>query len=244
LYQLQIAGQSGYLYCVVEHVSQAKALTAFQVLRYQIAILHQHTQQQKKAKRKSNRLPLVIPLIFYRGKESPYPYSTDIMNCFEAPHLAREIFLQPYPLIDLSVISDEAIKTHKSIALFELLQKHIHDREHFKTQFIQWLQEGLYQFVTPYLFQLMVNYALMEAQVEDVTTFIQAFEAITIEEEYKQSMQTAAHYLEQRGLHQGLQQGKNEAKREDAQLMLSEGLSLALVKKITQLSDEELAELV
>ena len=46
------------------------------------------------------------------------------------------------------------------------------------------------------------------------------------------------------GIEQGMQQGKYDAKREAAKLMLLEGISVALVKKITQLTDDELSNLV
>jgi predicted transposase YdaD len=126
LYQLNIQGEPGYLYRLIEHVSEASVLTPFQVLKYQISILQQHLSQLPQSERKNAKLPVVIPLLFYRGEKSPYPQSTDVMACFQQPELARKIFLKPLPLIDLSIIPDEALKTHKSIAFMELIQKHIH----------------------------------------------------------------------------------------------------------------------
>ena len=59
----------------------------------------------------------------------PSPESLDILDCFEDPELARKTFAKPSKLIDLSVIPDEEIQTHKSIALLELIQKPIRVRD-------------------------------------------------------------------------------------------------------------------
>ncbi len=43
-------------------------------------------------------MPIIAPLLFYQGPTSPYPASTDIVDCFEKPELAREILLKPFKL--------------------------------------------------------------------------------------------------------------------------------------------------
>jgi len=58
---------------------------------------------------------------------------------------------------------------------------------------------------------------------------------------------TLAQQLEQKGLQkgleQGLQQGLEQSRYEMAKNLLAEGLSLDLVKKVTQLPDLDLTEL-
>jgi predicted transposase/invertase (TIGR01784 family) len=41
LYSIQMEGLTSYVYCLLEHVSHPKRTTAFQVLRYQVAAMHQ-----------------------------------------------------------------------------------------------------------------------------------------------------------------------------------------------------------
>lgn len=65
------------------------------------------------------QLPIVVPLLFYRGEQTPYPYSMSLIYRFIDPELARQVWCEPYPLIDLSTIPDEALSTHKSVAIFE-----------------------------------------------------------------------------------------------------------------------------
>ncbi|HED1252855.1 TPA: Rpn family recombination-promoting nuclease/putative transposase [Citrobacter amalonaticus] len=45
------------------------------------------------------------------------------------PQLARQLYTEAFPLVDITVISDDEIMQHKRIALLELMQKHIRDRD-------------------------------------------------------------------------------------------------------------------
>ncbi len=69
LYSLRTTQGKGYIYCVIEHQSKPDKLMAFRLLRYSLAAMQQHLSQGHKT------LPLVVPLLFYHGKRSPYPYS-------------------------------------------------------------------------------------------------------------------------------------------------------------------------
>lgn len=75
------------------------------------------------------KLPLVIPVLFYTGKRSPYPYSTHWLDEFDDPALAGKLYSSAFPLVDVTVIPDEEIAGHRSMAALTLLQKHIHQRD-------------------------------------------------------------------------------------------------------------------
>lgn len=98
LYSVKIAETQGYIYTLIEHETIPRKLTLFNLLCYQIAIMKQHLDQGHQI------LPIVIPLLFYRGKKSSYPFSTDIMDCFKNKELAQETFPKPYFLIGIAVI--------------------------------------------------------------------------------------------------------------------------------------------
>ena len=72
LYSVKIAGTEGYIYTLIEHETTPRKLTPFKLLRYQIAIMKQHLDQGYQT------LPIVIPLLFYRGKKSRYPFTIDL----------------------------------------------------------------------------------------------------------------------------------------------------------------------
>lgn len=71
--------------------------------------MKQHLDQGNKT------LPIVIPSLFYRyrGKKSPSLYNTNILACFENKERAQQTFLKPYPFIDITVIPDEELRTHR-----------------------------------------------------------------------------------------------------------------------------------
>jgi predicted transposase/invertase (TIGR01784 family) len=252
LYQLDIQGETGYLYCLIEHVSEASVWTPFQILKYQVSILQQHLSQLPKAERKQAKLPIVIPLIFYRGEKSPYPQSTDVMECFQQPELARKIFLRPLPLIDLSVIPDEELKTHQSIALMELIQKHIYTRDKLEYKTREWIEnDRLHTYLTLDQFAMVIQYELHLNRPNDFHEFMRVIEQADIEREYIETMQTVAQHLREEGMQQGMQAGMQQGmqagiykeKHENAKRMLMMGLDETMIQEVTGLSKEEIEAL-
>ena len=76
------------------------------------------------------KLPLIIPIVFYNGKRSPYPYSSNIADMFADKDLYEKFGrIGTFKLIDLTVIDDDEIKQHKKIAAMEFAMKHISDRD-------------------------------------------------------------------------------------------------------------------
>ncbi|BBE09026.1 Putative uncharacterized protein [Mycoavidus cysteinexigens] len=71
VYTLNVAGAPGYIYAVIEHESAVGRLPPFKLLRYQTAVMQQHLDQGNKL------LPVVVPLLFYRGQTSSYPGPLD-----------------------------------------------------------------------------------------------------------------------------------------------------------------------
>lgn len=53
--------------------------------------------------------PLVISVQFYTGKRSPYPYSTRWLDDFDDPTLAGTLYSSAFPLVDVTVITDDDI---------------------------------------------------------------------------------------------------------------------------------------
>ncbi|EBN1928326.1 IS3 family transposase, partial [Salmonella enterica] len=64
-----------------------------------------------------------------KGKRSPYPYSTRWLDEFDDPSLAGKLYSSAFPLVDVTVIPDDEIAGHRSMAALTLLQKHIHQRD-------------------------------------------------------------------------------------------------------------------
>ncbi|MGF6191755.1 putative transposase YdaD [Serratia sp. 509] len=83
LYSLKTtAGDDGYVHVLIEHQSTPDQHMAFRLIRYAVAAMQRHLEAGHK------KLPLVIPMLFYTGKRSPYPYSTRWLDEFANPELA------------------------------------------------------------------------------------------------------------------------------------------------------------
>lgn len=95
-------GEDGYVYTLIEHQSTENLYMPFRMLRYSVAAMQRHLEQHK-------TLPLVIPVLFYHGERSPYPYSMNWLDCFENPALAAKIYTKPFPLVDITVVDDNEI---------------------------------------------------------------------------------------------------------------------------------------
>lgn len=57
----------------------------------------------------------MIPVLFYTGKRSPYPYSTRWLDEFDAPALAGKLYSSAFPLVDVTVIPDVDIAGHSHL---------------------------------------------------------------------------------------------------------------------------------
>ncbi|OKV70158.1 hypothetical protein AWP88_04920 [Escherichia coli] len=104
-------------------IQGASLLIAFRMMRYAIAAMQNHLDAGYKT------LPMVVLLLFYHGIESPYPYSLCWLDCFADPKLARQLYASAFPLIDVTVMPDDEIMQHRRMALLELIQKHIRQRD-------------------------------------------------------------------------------------------------------------------
>ncbi len=131
LYSVEIGegNERAYIYLLCEHKSSPERLLPLQIYRYSAEIWQMWLQQQRKAKQSIEHLPLLWPIIFYHGDQRPYPFSTDIRDCFANRKVATALFDRPYQLVDLSCYSDEQLKQHGVAAGFEMIQKHIFDRD-------------------------------------------------------------------------------------------------------------------
>ncbi len=69
LYSLKTTSGEGYIHVLIEHQSSVDRYMAFRLMRYAIDAMQRHLNAGHKS------LPLVIPVLFYQGKRSPYPYS-------------------------------------------------------------------------------------------------------------------------------------------------------------------------
>jgi predicted transposase/invertase (TIGR01784 family) len=244
LYSVEIDKKPGYLFILAEHQSSPDKLMPFRVLKYMCLVWDKHVKSQPAPKR-AEELPIIYPLIFYHGRERPYPYSCDMIDCFTDKVLAKEILHGSVQLIDVTQIPDDQLKQHGTAALFELLQKHIFTRnmQGFLKDIIEGkLFQSLRERVNGEYLVHVIKYVVNQAELQDVNKFFEELtEALPTEEE---KIMTIAEQLRQQGMQQGMQKGFNNAMNQVAKNLLEELKDLDKVAKILGLSRQELEKIV
>lgn len=226
----------GCLYLMIEHQSTAQRLMPLRLHEYTAAFMRYHLKQGNRT------LPLVLPLVLYHGRRSPYPWSVELWDLFHHRQLAEQLMLKAHQLIDLSAMTDEEIATHGAVSLLEWPLRDAYPQgEHFLDKTKQQLQRLSYSqalekhpdFKLALFRYTLETYRGSKSPDEVISELIQAVP------EEKAAMLTAGQQLEQRGLQQGMQQEKHEI----AKRLLERGMSLEDIMQITGLAQKELYHL-
>src|SRR5471030_1196224 len=223
----------------------------FRMLGYCLEAMQQHLDQGHK------QLPVVIPLLFYHGRTSPYPYTTYWLDCFADPELAKSVYTQPFPLIDITTTPDDEIMAHRRVAVLELIQKHIRTRDMLELS--NDIARLISQWALPHAhFRSLMFYIAECGTTSDVEQFLHNIDQkIT---DYREDAMKIAEVLRQQGMQKGIQQGKQEGiqqgKQEGIQegeknaavkiahQLITRGIERSIVKHSTGLTDQELDSLM
>ena len=245
LYALKTQGGDGFIYTLIEHQSRPDKHMAFRLMRYAIAAMQQHLDAGH------DTLPLVIPILFYQGQTSPYPYSLSWLQEFANPELARQLYCGDFPLVDITVIPDDTIMQHKRIALLELLQKHIRQRDlaELLNQVVTLLLAG---YTTDKQVRTLMNYMFQVGETQNPEALLTTLASQV--PQHGDTLMTIAEQIEQKGLQKGRlegmqlgevkgrQEGRQEAQREMARNMLAIGIDHATIMQVTGLTATELEQ--
>ncbi|WP_289394852.1 Rpn family recombination-promoting nuclease/putative transposase, partial [Pantoea stewartii] len=186
------------------------------------------------------------------GKRSPYPYSTRWLDEFDDPALAGKLYSSAFPLVDVTVIPDDEIAGHRSMAALTLLQKHIHQRD--LAELVDRLAPILLAgYLSSSQVISLVHYIVQAGETSDAEAFVR--ELAQRVPQHGDALMTIAQQLEKKGIEKGIQQGiqlgrqegrnegKLEGKLEVARSLLKMGMPHASVLEATGLTEEELAQL-
>ncbi|CEE95062.1 putative transposase [Xenorhabdus nematophila str. Anatoliense] len=242
LYSVETTQGDGYIYCLIEHQSTPDRLMAWRLMYYAMSAMAAHL------KKGHTDLPLVVPLLFYHGEIRPYPYSNRWLDCFKLPEQAGRLYRQAFPLVDVSVLSDEEILTHKSLALMELVQKHIRCRDmlDWVPHLVELLNAG---YNSAEQRHVVLSYILLNGHTLDLSQFVH--QLIEQSPEHETMLMTIAEQLEQKGreqgieqgVEQGIKQGIEQGKLETARALLRHGVSLDIIITSTGLSRDKIEAL-
>ncbi|WP_272682412.1 Rpn family recombination-promoting nuclease/putative transposase [Providencia sp. PROV120] len=243
LYSVQTTEGEGYIYLLVEHQSTPDKLMAWRLMHYAFLAMNQHLQQGHKT------LPLVVPVLFYHGGRSPYPYSQLWTDCFPLPDIANALYTQPFPLVDVTVIDDNDLVNHRKVAVMELAMKHKYLRDEFD-RVIPLLAQALnQQYNSDNDIITILNYLFIALDSPNFEHIVQQLSEQA--DKHQEVIVNIAQRLQDKGEKIGWEKGREEGREEgmrEAQIMmarnlLKNGVSLELIIESTGLSREELISL-
>ena len=242
LWSVQTTSGPGYVYVVIEHQSSPDNHMAFRLMRYAITAMQSHLDAGHK------ELPLVVPMLFYHGATSPYPFSLNWLDEFADPQMAKTLYGRPFPLIDVTAMPDDEIVQHRRVALLELMQKHIRQRD------LSGITESLATLVmlgytNRRQLRVLFHYMLQYGNTADPSVFLRRLARRL--PQYEERLMSIAQKLKQEGWQEGKQEGRQEGLQEGsrrealriASSMLQDGLDKETVQRITGLSADELKPL-
>jgi len=246
LYAANFDNKPGYIYLLVEHQSTADKLMPFRLLKYMLAIQENHLKQNKEKK-----LALIYPLIFYTGARSTN-HVTDIFELFgEQQELAKEIFLKPYHLIDLTKLTDEDLKQYLWSGVMAKSMKHIYD-----TDIVPCLKNMLNELQTiekqdgmSYIYTIL-SYLVNTGDTENESEFIETIK-LGFSEQTGDNVMTIAQRFREEGLTEGRMEGiiegqtrgKVETLRSIVKNLMGRNADINEIIAITGLSLHEINEL-
>jgi len=240
VYQAKVGDSLGYFYLLFEHQSTPDLTMPMRCARYVSLIQERHLKEDK-----SDKIPLVYPVVFYNGK-SKYDYPTDVREMLDAPKaLINDFRMGRFLLIDMHDIKDDELKTSSWLGLSLFAMKHVYDLE-LKSVInsiitsLEILNEQVNEteFLsrqTPLLCYIMSSYRSL-----DMEDFMQSLEGSKSDAIRREGL-TVAQQLEQQGLQKGLQkglkkglqQGQQAAQSSIVRHMLRSGLSAERISALT-----------
>ena len=105
----------------IEHQNKPDKLLPLRMSLYILGMLYEFAKINK-----TDKLPHVHAIIYYQGKQSPYPYAKDLSSMFPKDYLFGAL-LKPI-FVDLGQIPDETLLAHKETGAAEIAFKHIHEK--------------------------------------------------------------------------------------------------------------------
>ena len=123
--------------------------------------------------------------------------------------LAKETMMNPYPLIDLTQVSDDELKKYLWFGTIALILKHVHDSDIlplFKSQlqvFRTLEEEGEEEYL-----YTVISYVVEAAEVSNKEEFLEAIKQLESVSEEK--VMTIAEQFRQEGFKKGIEKGKLE----------------------------------
>ena len=240
-------GKAGLFLTHFEHQSRPDGLLALRLLSYAGALLLDYAKMHK-----TEQLPVLIQLVYYHGKATPYPYSLDFYDSFVDKALAKQYLLKPI-LVDLGQHSDEEISTHGLIAPAEVSFKYFYHKRLPDRQIsllIQLIRDNFSSDEVSDILKIVIEYNF--ARWEDDAHRLEAKLVSELPAKEQRKMKTVLEQLmdrgrqqgRQQGMQQGMQKGMAEGLEKMARGLLRQQVSVDVISRASGMSVDALKNLL
>ena len=253
LFKVNFGEEEGYLYLLLEQQSQPDRMMALRLHKYMLHICSNHIEKHQGAK----YLPLVYPLVFYTGK-ARYNAPLTIWDLFKETELAKSFFVEPFKLIELHKIEDDELRKHVWSGTMAFIMKHIFARDILP--FLRVIAPLLKEIGEQNIIYIenVLWYLLEKAESSSVEKVIDFFKEI-VPEEKRGEIMTLGEQLIEKGraealkaldqialekLQEGEAKGEKNKSIAVSKKMLAAGFDINAVSKMTDLSVDELKNLI
>jgi predicted transposase YdaD len=253
MYQGNIEEQTYYI--EIEHQSRDDKKMPIRTLRYHMALVNMHIEQG------GNEIPITIILCLYHDPNKNKKWESEIIldSCFINEKHANRSFLgggiNPFKLIDLTIVSDEEISEHGKASIVEwaLRDAYLPGDEYLRQmakridqQSYLGLEDSFKDALIEYMAYVCKGSESLHNVMEVVNKLINLIPGLP--EEEKARMETIGErfreqlvHERQEGIQQGMQQGKLEELKSLLKLIQSESydsekLSHILIDEINRIS--------
>ena len=214
LWSVKTRKGDGYIYVVIEHQSREDIHMAFRLMRYSMAVMQRHIEHDKR-----RPLPLVIPMLFYHGSRSPYPWSLCWLDEFADPTIARKLYTAAFPLVDITVVRQRDLMGLIDQLAVLLVTGCANDSQ----------------------ITALLNYILLTGDEARFKAFIS--ELTRRMPHHRERIMTIAERIYNDGWLLGREKGKEEGEQRLLRLLLQNGADPEWIQKITGLSAEQMQAL-
>ena len=239
-----VQGQKVCILLMCEHQSKPHPQMPFRLLRYNIATIADHLEQN------NAHIPIIVNIVFYHGKE-PWNYSTALADYYKDRELGVQYLdMAPFILVQLPASREDEVYIDKNLGFcfaafrctsssdpYEELS-HFMDIPVFKEYFQNLPEEDRYLMVN-YLGKCITRKGKKKKKLVTLTTN-------NTKEKEKMMESIAQEYID-KGIEQGIEQGMERGRQEKlgiASYMLRQlKLGIEIVQQATGLSRQELARL-
>ena len=230
IYRVKINNRAAYLYLLFEHKSYPERKIALQLLKYIRAFWELKAKQES-----GGKLPLVIPLVFYHGRQK-WQIGLRLADLLdEIPAEIKEYIPDfQYIIYDFSAESEEDIKGVTELRIFLQLVKTIFSGVEFSKklgEIIELFNELSDEGKAQRYFEVVISYVMHAREGIEPEELLQI--ASEVSAERGEMIMTIAEKLKREGIIEGKQAGKIEIARK----MLKSGMGIEQVVKLTELTE-------